>query len=255
MLTGDTSMRWISAAIVTVLASVADAGTREPGTPDSRHVAYGEGFKCVLKIEGRGKDGTKSSASCVAIAPRWVVTAAHVVEDCDEWWVYVGGKAVPLSKVVMHDEFRRGGVGWHDIAVAKTSEDIGLDHYPALYGYEDEQGKICSIAGWGLEGTLSTGATKVDGKRRAGSNTVDRAERGVIVCSVVGGTRTELEWMIAPGDSGGGLFIDGKLAGVNSFMTAIGKAPRSTYGDESHHTRISLYREWIHGHALRHVAD
>ena len=54
-----------------------------------------------------------------------------------------------------------------------------------------------------------------------------------------------LEFMIAPGDSGGGMFIGNKLAGINSFLMAADKKPDGTYGDEAAFTRISLYVDWI----------
>ena len=56
---------------------------------------------------------------------------------------------------------------------------------------------------------------------------------------------TELEFLIGSGDSGGGLFLDGKLAGINSCVLAIDKKPNSTYSDESGHTRVSKYIDWI----------
>jgi hypothetical protein len=51
--------------------------------------------------------------------------------------------------------------------------------------------------------------------------------------------------MIAQGDSGGGLFIGNKLAGINSFLMASDKQPDGTYGDESAFTRVSLYADWV----------
>jgi hypothetical protein len=58
-------------------------------------------------------------------------------------------------------------------------------------------------------------------------------------------SKTELEFLIASGDSGGGLFIDNKLAGINSCVMAVDKKPDSTYNDESGHTRISKFIGWI----------
>ena len=58
-----------------------------------------------------------------------------------------------------------------------------------------------------------------------------------------------LQGMIAPGDSGGGLFITTPtgtyLAGVNSFVGSDYGAPRSVYGNFSGHTRVSAFRDWI----------
>jgi len=60
-----------------------------------------------------------------------------------------------------------------------------------------------------------------------------------------GNKDTNLEYCISHGDSGGGLFIDQKLAGINSIVLASDKNPDSNYGDESGHTRISKYKDWI----------
>jgi hypothetical protein len=57
--------------------------------------------------------------------------------------------------------------------------------------------------------------------------------------------RTELEFLICSGDSGGGLFINKKLAGINSCVLAADKKPNSSYGDDAGHTRISKYVPWI----------
>jgi secreted trypsin-like serine protease len=51
--------------------------------------------------------------------------------------------------------------------------------------------------------------------------------------------------MIAPGDSGGPLFIGRELAGINSFTMADRGPLNSREGEETGHTRVSLYLEWI----------
>ena len=55
-----------------------------------------------------------------------------------------------------------------------------------------------------------------------------------------------MEFIICPGDSGGGLFIDKKIAGINSCVIATDGKPNSTYTDEGGHTRISQHLDWIH---------
>ncbi len=58
-----------------------------------------------------------------------------------------------------------------------------------------------------------------------------------------------LEGLIAPGDSGGGLFITTStgiyLAGINSFVGSDFGVPRSVYGNFSGHTRVSAFSDWI----------
>jgi len=241
-------MKTLFFAIATLFAAAVSAGTIDPKTPDQKHVDYGAKFECVARISCReNKSGKTAYASCVAVSPRWVVTAGHVVADSSDWKVILlNGKTVKIEELIIHEEFKEASLGFNDIAVGKCEEDLGLSFYPALYAGDDETGKVVSICGYGVTGTFSTGANLSDGKRRAGSNTIDHCERGVLVCSVGSGIKTELEFLIAPGDSGGGLFIGNQLAGINSFLMVEGRSPASKYGEESGHTRVSLHREWIH---------
>ena len=106
-------------------------------------------------------------------------------------------------------------------------------------------GKQITIAGYGSHGTFLTGAKESDGIKRAGSNVIDGIEKSILICTPSTSGKTALEFMIAPGDSGGGMFIGNKLAGINSFLMAKDKKPDGTYTDESAFTRISLYADWI----------
>jgi hypothetical protein len=56
---------------------------------------------------------------------------------------------------------------------------------------------------------------------------------------------SRLEFLISHGDSGGGLFINKKLAGINSLVFSSDGKPDSSWRDESGHTRISLFIDWI----------
>jgi hypothetical protein len=57
----------------------------------------------------------------------------------------------------------------------------------------------------------------------------------------------DLEYQLAPGDSGGGLFIDGRVAGVNSFISATDGNTDADYGDLSYTVRVSSHIDWIRG--------
>ena len=58
-----------------------------------------------------------------------------------------------------------------------------------------------------------------------------------------------MEGLIAPGDSGGGLFITTStgtyLAGINSFVGSDFGLPHAVYGNFSGHTRVSAFSDWI----------
>jgi hypothetical protein len=224
------------------------AGTIDPLTPDEKYVEYGSKFHYVLNICGINEEGELFHASAVAISPNWIVTAAHVVDKVEFCGIVVDeSKIIIVEKIIKHPDFD-GPVGKADIALCNLGESLDLSFYPSLYDKEDEVEKLCCISGYGFTGTFWTGQKFCDGKKRAGSNIIDKVENDLLICSpskTIAEKRTSLEFLIASGDSGGGLFIDGKLAGINSCVSAEGRIPKSIYGDESGHTRISKFIEWI----------
>lgn len=237
--------------LVIFLGGNSIGGTIDPNTPDEKYVEYGEKFDCVLEILGSYEHNKQLfSASCVAIDKNWVLTAAHVVKGARFVFIYheKDKRCVIIDEVIPHESFEEKIFGTADIALCHTSSDIGLDFYPELYNDSEEIGKICSIAGYGFTGTFNSGMKRNDGKKRAGSNKIDHISNDLLVCSPSIMDKTSLEFLIASGDSGGGLFIDGRLAGINSCVTAIDKKPDSTYNDEGGHTRVSKFLAWIKKH-------
>lgn len=228
-----------------IISSICFGGTIDPNTPDDKHIKYAADFKYVYKICGTYNDGQLFCASAVAIAPNWILTAAHVVENQRTCLIHKDDKAYMIKEIIIHKDFEKNKFGFADIAIGYISEDLELDFYPPLYEDNDEIGKICSISGYGLTGTFNTGAIKSDQKQRAGSNYIDAIDRDLLICSITNNNKTSLEFLIASGDSGGGLFIGNKLAGINSCVLAKDKNPNSNYGDESGHTRISNFVPWI----------
>jgi hypothetical protein len=235
-----------------LLFSLCYAGTIDPSTPDSKYIEYGAKFHSVVKICGFHKDGTLFCASATLIDDHNFLTAAHVVDNANICFITVGEKTFDIDvKYIVVNENHKDKINSGDIAIGYSEKPFGLKHYPKMYENNDEEGKVCSIAGYGLTGTFSTGIEKADNKKRAGSNIIDYADNNLLVCSPSKkGERgfTSLEFMIGSGDSGGGLFIDGKLAGINSCVMAVGRSPKSKYGEESGHTRISKFVDWINEH-------
>lgn len=233
-----------------LLFSLSYAGTIDPSTPDSKYVEYGSKFISVVKICGSYKDGKMFCASAALIDDHNFLTAAHVVKDYAVCFITVEDETFPIKTIVINKNFEdQFGVG--DIAIGHSEKPFGLKHYPPLYETDDEQGKLCSIAGYGLTGNFHTGVKISDHKKRAGSNTIDSIDKDLLICSPSKrGEKdyTSLEFMIGSGDSGGGLFVDGKLAGINSCVMVIGKVPSSKYGEESGHTRVSKFINWIKEH-------
>ena len=225
------------------------SGTIRHDIEDKKYLEYGQEHTCVLKLGGiveeNGED-IKYYGSCTAINKRWVVTAAHVVKmkGLKKNFLILGEREIPIEKIVVRSEFD-GSFGSADLALCKASEDLEISSYPELYEGSDELGKICGIAGYGKTGNGLTGANSASDHKRAGSNKVDAISDGAIYCNMSRKDPTELEFLISHGDSGGGLFIDGKLAGVNSSVLCSDGKTDSSYGDESCHTRVSRFKDWI----------
>lgn len=228
------------------------AGTIDPNIPDSKYVEYGNSFDYIGLLSGTYDDDkeTKFMASAVAISDHHILTAAHVVKDSKECLIKLNKNTFCLYKVIYHEKYNDRVFGKYDIAIGYSEKKFGLNFYPDLYDKQDEIGKICSISGYGMTGNFINGANTSDGKRRSGSNKIDHIDKQLLICSPSRPTskdRTSLEFLIASGDSGGGLFIGDRLAGINSCVISMGSKPsvKSTYDTESGHTRISYYLDWI----------
>lgn len=234
------------AILIGLLTALSYGGTIDPDTPDSKYIEYGSKFHSVVKLccfDGKGL----SCGSAVVIDPNWIITAAHVVENCHSWTVSIGEDKYNIDNIIMHKDYKSEIFGYNDVALGHLEKPIKLEHYPDIYSNSDEVGRVCSISGWGFTGNFITGIKKHDGRKRAGSNIVDKIERGVLICSPSRRNKkmTELEFLICSGDSGGGLFINNKLAGINSSVIGYDGKSDSTYEDESCHTRLSLHYDWI----------
>jgi len=244
-----------------LLPSTALAITYRSDVSDSKILDWGTKHQCVLRIQGKGcTTSFMCSGSCVVIDPHIVITAAHVMDDMDGAYVIDNeGKHHDIEAAVVPDGWSINKYGIKDISIAYVKDPIKLEFYPGLYTEEDEVGKVCSIAGWGRHGTLQNGYGTVrhkEWKRRAGSNIVDKYDRDLLSISPTkkhskADRLTTLEAIISPGDSGGGMFIDGKVAGIHSVLITDhhGMPLNGKYHCYSGSTRISKYHKWITSNA------
>lgn len=241
-------MRYLFITLLFFLCSISIGGTIDPNKTDDRYIDYGKKFACVYKLRCMTNDGILYYASAVAIDDNWILTAAHVLSNSKDTKIIIGDEIINVDKIITHKNFVFANYGYYDIALCHVEKSFNLNFYPELYTDKDEIGKVCSVAGFGYYGTFKTGAVSSDGNRRAGSNIIESIDRQLLICKPSkpnDGNITELEFMIANGDSGGGLFIQNKLAGINSCVMAVDKKTDSNYGDEGCHTRISLFVDWI----------
>ena len=232
------------------LSSVAAAGTIEDSIPDARYKQYGETFSPYTRpIKGLDSKGRTPHGTCVLIAPHWALTAAHVTEDLVAAGITTDAGEHIVTKFVPHPDYA-GEYGWHDIALVHTATPFTLQKYPPLTDGTERLGSVVSAAGYGVTGRLSTGIKTDDAGLRAGTMRLVAEERSLLVCAI-SRHGSPLPFCIAPGDSGGPLWAtasDGttRLVGINSCVQRRGKEkPKHIAGEESCHTRVSLYLDWI----------
>lgn len=218
--------------------------------------------------------GLPYSASGTLIAPRWVLTAAHVVDGATSLKFAAGDGTYEAERWVSHPKWSGRLRQGYDLALVKLAADVPDVAPAALYDGAREHGAVATLVGFGRTGTGLTGHDTYDGLKRAGQNaidgTVDRRQglfRGrlpksarLIVAdfdnpadpgeSVLGSRDPlDLEYLTSPGDSGGALFVDiggtPALAGVHSFAEALDRVDDASYGDVGGAVRVSRYIKWI----------
>lgn len=231
----------IALALAYIFVSSAQAIIIRHDRDDSKYVALGARYPAVCFI-GRDGEGT-------LIAPRWVLTAAHVVDHLpkDARRVRFDTVDYPIEKVILHPDWKPGEP--EDVALLMLSRPVEAVSPVALYTDTDEAGKLVTFVGRGDTGTGLTGPKIMDKKKRAATNKVDSADNEWLYFTFDDpATATELEGISGPGDSGGPALIekDGRLytAGI-SVWGRPGKNGRGTYGAREGYTRVSSYTDWI----------
>lgn len=189
------------------------------------------------------------------IEPRWVLTAAHVVENFGpfDFEVRCGDQRVQVERTCIH-------AGKEEMPWDRRSDDIALlrlERHPegipsaVIYRGGDELTRVGVIVGVGTFGSAGSPPTRKDGRRRAVTNKIldlDPHWLKVVFSRPPGGT--DLEGVGAEGDSGGPLMIEveGKpyVAGVGSYAEFIdAEGDEGSYGILDFYTRVSAYADWI----------
>ena len=220
------------------------AGTRDDAIPDQKYLEYAEDFSCYTeKVLATGTSGKPSFGTATLIGDHWAVTSAHVVHDAVS--VEIDGRK--SKEIILHPRFDDDCMGCYDVALMHFDESFGREYYPPLSTGDEKPGDICSIAGFGVHGPMSTGYESSDDRLRAGTARLGRFDDTRIICPISRGS-SPLPYGISPGDSGGPLFCHGKLCGVNSFtMRDTGHTLKSREGEEQGFARVSVLREWMEG--------
>ena len=223
-------------------------------------------FSCVGRYARSRRD--TNYAAGVLIAPGWVLTAAHFVEDSSVW--VIGKNTYFTKRIVKHPNLKSGATEtqWtgYDLALVELEhpvrEVVAVNRY---YG-RDEVGRIITKIGYGYLGNGLQGLMQPRHQERLGGQNVIDAAGGMIDGRPLSanvlifdfdspdstgvnrlGSKTPLALEIggSKGDSGGGVFtqIDGKWVLIGVVSGALNRDIK--YGSIAAVVRVSSANEWI----------
>ena len=270
-------MKIIVSCLVAALSLPVSAGIIRHDTPDSWYTGFGNSSA----YQGVGLivfDTPEASYTCsgTAIHKNWVLTAGHCVDDAVDMSFLLpdenGWRFFEATSWVAHEKFSDDSLaaGW-DIGLMRFESDLDVE--PArLYRGRDEWLHDMASIGFGRTGNGLTGDVAADYQKRGGTNIVDdlwslEGQGDQIIWAdfdhpqdpsfnlfdypdfSFDNLASVLEIMAAPGDSGGGVFIEEGtqtyLAGVHSFGGDFNQDGIWGYGDAYGSTRVSSFLGWI----------
>jgi hypothetical protein len=266
----------LSIAVLAATAPLAHAGAiRSDRDPQAYvNLAASASYAASGKIEVTG-DMPGFIGSGTLIGSKWVLTAAHLMQGASHATFQVGGNSYTADGWVAHPNWKGDARKGNDIALVRLSAPVNNVSPLGIYRTKDEFQRTAVFAGFGRPGNGDTGAIEYDGVPRAGTNTIDGMSVGkkkiyttklnkgskIFIVdfdnparpgdNVVGAAEpTDLEFLIALGDSGGGVYLTGpsgqpQVAGIHSYGEAPVGLDDSGYGDVTGHTRVSSYAKWI----------
>ena len=257
---------WILAAVFLVLVGVVAVPAQAVVVRDSQNDSLYQtlGSSAAYDSVGRFMGTTTRSgflASGTLVAPDWVLTAAHVVDSAKTLSFTIGGQTYQADRKIVYPGWNGDLWSGYDIGLVHLSKAVDNIEPAHLYTGCGELNQADTVVGFGKTGTGNSGDTKCDGLKRGAQNVISQIEHKRLLVAdfdkplpagavPLGYSQAlPLEGLIAPGDSGGGLFITTAtgtyLAGINSFVGSDFGLPRSVYGNFSGHTRVSAFSDWI----------
>lgn len=215
------------------------------------------------------------------IGPTSVLTAAHCFTNSAgtnvttqvDVYAFPGGVAqiisTTASQIRIPDLYNGSVINNFDIAVVNlpTTFGTGVDIYDTFSAGDVVTTSPYTVVGFGRRGAGATGSTQSSGSRRRGFNTFDFFNSAAVLisdfdnglaandASCVIGVRCHtglgaLESSTAAGDSGGPVFLNGKIVAVTSFgarvaASDIDGALNSTFGELNGFVYTGIHEAWI----------
>lgn len=253
-------------------SNIAHAGTIRHDRSDEQYISLANLFPSVGKLNTKFSSG-EYICSATLIEPSYILTAAHCLDHNNQNLLNASFWADGIPYSVTNTTAHRGWfsserdfTAGYDIAVLRLDTPVlHLPSAPLFRGF-DESEQIGTYVGFGATGNGFTGSLpNTIGTKRGGQNIVElgsssslRLSESLLLSDFDSPLTSDptkpdtipldLEYTIAPGDSGGGLFINGYVAGVSSFGWGRNDGLNdSSYYDVVGSTRVSSHIDWIYG--------
>ncbi|WP_144239911.1 trypsin-like serine protease [Corynebacterium atypicum] len=189
-----------AAALAATCLSLAALTAPAAGAMETQNFAPEDNESAAVVAERVSADGEMGECSGTAIAPRWVLTASHCIQEQREVTGAIRIGQGDKQREVPIEDWQVVG---DDVALIRTAEDIGLDHYPKLDTTKRASGEATAY-GWSVDG--SGGGKRLPKAKMKITEPIEGT-------SLIKATTTDGA-MIQPGDSGAPLFYEGMLSAV-----------------------------------------